>query len=922
MKDLRRDAAASPACDDGGAWFMTRWMGCYLGLVVLVLAGGTALGQELHVAPNGRDTNPGTAEQPLASLAGARDALRRQRPAGPGPVRVIVADGTYAMAGPLVLEPQDGGTAEAPVSYEAAPGARPVFSGGRVLTGWKVGDDGVWTTKVGEAASGKWRFEQLWVNGSRATRAKSPNQFYFYIQDLKEEKLTARPGPEARQTIRLRPEDFDAVFGGLTEPEVRATQVVVYHNWDNTRRFVDRIDREKHLVVSSGKAMQAWNGWKPNSHFIIENNRKALDAPGEWFLAADGTVSYRPRPGEDMTTAEVVAPMAERFVVLKGNPTEGKFVEHVELKGLAFRHAQYVTPAVGFEPQQAAASIEGAIQADGARQVVIEDCEVGHVGTYGMWFRKGCRDVTVRHCLVHDLGAGGLRIGEMQAPPNDNEATDHVTFENNIVQHGGFIFPCAVGVWIGASPDNTVVHNDIGDFYYTGISAGWRWGYDASQAKRNTIAFNHVHHLGWGLLSDMGGIYTLGPSEGTVVKNNVFHDIYAYSYGGWGLYTDEGSTGILFENNLVYRTKTGSFHQHYGRDNVLRNNILAFSKEHQLQATRVEDHRSFTLENNIVVWETGPLLAGPWDQVRFESGKNCYYQIQGQPVTFVGKTLAEWQAAGHEAGSIVADPKFRDAQTDDFRLAADSPALALGFRPFDPSEAGVTGDAAWRAKAVEAKYRPLEVAPEPPSIPVSEDYEASEVGQAPSGAEAHVENRGDAIRVTEATAASGRRSVEILDAPGLSQRYNPHFVYSRFAFKTGPIRNSFSLRVEEGTDLNFEWRDYTSGPYQTGPQFTVRDGTLTIGDGQGSVAIPVGVWVGLDVASTLGGGDGAPVWHLRVRLPGGGEPKVFRDLKPLSDKFRTLTWVGLTSNADRATSFYLDDFSVGPPTKAAAATKP
>ena len=675
---------------------------------------------DFYVSPAGDDSAAGTAEAPFASLHRARDAVRewRRGEAAEGAVTIHVADGRYELREPLVLEPQDSGSPESPVVYQAEPGARPVFSGGRVLDGWEPAEDGLWTTQVPQVAAGEWYFEQLFVNGRRATRARLPNRFYFYIRDIQQDpppvRGESRP-PQAVKTLQMREEDF-ARIAHLTPEALQDVNLVVYHNWDITRRFPDRLDPEQQAIITTGLGMKPWNPWRRNSHYHLENFRDALDAPGEWFLDRDGTLYYYPLPDEDMGSAEVIAPVAEKFLVMQGDAAAGEYVQHVTLRGLTFQHAQWLTPPEGFEPAQAASSIDAVVQADGARHVTIEDCEIGHIGTYAVWFRRGCHDVTLRGSFLHDFGAGGVRVGEMGIAAQAAQRTGRITVENNILRHGGRIFPCAVGVWIGQSGDNRIRHNDISDLYYTGISVGWRWGYGESLAKRNTIEFNRVHHIGWGVLSDMGGIYTLGPSEGTVVRNNVFHDIYAYSYGGWGLYTDEGSTGILFENNLVYRVKTGGFHQHYGRDNIVRNNILAFSELYQLQATRVEDHRSFTLENNLVIYDQGVLLQGPWEQIRYESRNNCFWNTAGEPVEFRGRSLEEWQALGHEEGSIVADPGLVDPEQDDFRLTPDSPLRELGFEPFDPDRAGVYGDPEWVDRAREVTYPPLEVAPEPPPL--------------------------------------------------------------------------------------------------------------------------------------------------------------------------------------------------------------
>ena len=657
-----------------------------------------------HVSSKGDDQNPGTKEEPLLSLTGARNSIRKYKKDHQitEPVIVIVGGGFYEMKEPLVLQPEDGGTAEYPVIYKAAEGIKPIFSGGKRITGFTVNQNGVWEAKIPESIYYNWRFDQLYVNGKRATLARTPNKGFLKIDGIKQniwERGAGRVPEKAQQILSFDKNNFKSLQQ-ISDDDLAYVHFRAYHKWDFTLRFVDKIDKDSLRVYTSGKGMKPWNSLYKGGRIIFENYAAALDAPGEWYLNNRGMLYYVPKPGETLENTVVIAPALENIITVKGDATNNNFVEHIRFEGITFRHCHYRIPRTGSEPNQAAALINAAVMLEGAREITFSNCEISQIGQHALWFGKGCSKSLVDHCYLNDLGGGGVYLGDFK-PLEGVEHTQKIQLKNNIIQTGGQEFPSAVGIWVGHSSDNEITHNDIGNFYYSGISVGWIWGYDPSLAKRNKITYNHIHHIGWTLLSDMAAVYTLGKSEGTVISNNVIHHVHAYSYGGWGLYTDEGSSDILMENNLVYNTKTGGFHQHYGKNNTIRNNIFAFAKQFQVQCTRVEPHRSFNFENNIIVFDEGVVLKGSWSKIDIHMDNNMYWNMDGDIKSndFSGKSFTDWRQSGHDINSIIADPNFNNAKKFDFTFKNKKNVKRIGFKPFDFSKAGVYGDKEWKAKA-------------------------------------------------------------------------------------------------------------------------------------------------------------------------------------------------------------------------------
>ena len=106
-----------------------------------------------------------------------------------------------------------------------------------------------------------------------------------------------------------------------------------------------------------------------------------------------------------------------------------------------------------------------------------------------------------------------------------------------------------MGICVGFNRNLVLDHNEVLDCPYTGIAVGWGWS-NLGYSFQNTISNNEVGFY-MKVLSDGGGIYTLGnqgdPEHKTVWSGNYVHD----GPNGQGLYPDEGSGFMEIHDNVI-----------------------------------------------------------------------------------------------------------------------------------------------------------------------------------------------------------------------------------------------------------------------------------------------------------------------------------------------------------------------------------
>jgi len=641
-------------------------------------------GVVFYVSPTGNDgwsgkldePNADKTDGPFATIAKAVEALRQDKTQANEAVSIVLRDGMHFLDKPICLDQTDGGSKTCPVTYMAYPDEMPVISGGKRITGeWKKYDDNIMVCNIPEVKEGKWRFNQLFVNGERQTRARIPHEGEYFAEEA-----------ISPTSFRFKEGDFKR-WQNLNDIEV-----VFFHSWNETRFIASELNEKERIIkFLDPKAMHVigWDGAGGPNRYYVENLIEGVQQPGDWYLNHHtGDLYYYPIG--DIDKLEIIAPAINELFRLEGGLKEQN-IQNVIFRGLTFAHTDWTLPENGYPDCGDVGDIvhPSAITWDNARYCSMQDCTIAHTGTYAIEM-KGYGN-SVINCRIYDTGSGGI--------VSRNYDEERNVFMFNHIHDCGKVYPSAVAINIDDG-GGTVSHNLIHDITHSGVYTR-HWGTPTQERERENqeqgllIEYNEIYNCG-GMINDNAGIFIR--DSNIIVRNNLIHD--CYSYGGrcpgWGIYLGCETRDTIVENNVVYRADEIMHVWYSDRNIVIQNNIFVDGRMDQINYQNPSDrsHDNIRSIRNIFYYTKPTELFRVSHEkcLPAESDYNVYFCTAGD-IVIKGlqgvDSFPDWQAKGLDSNSVIANPLFVDPENDNYMLRANSPAFELGFKPIDISRVGI-----------------------------------------------------------------------------------------------------------------------------------------------------------------------------------------------------------------------------------------
>lgn len=532
---------------------------------------GTA-GVLIYMATDGRDDNPGTVAQPFATITRARDAVRVLLAGGETrDINVILRGGTYHLTVPLPFDLSDCPTPVQRITYEASNSEKVLLSGGRAVTGWtqvaQSAAGATWQTTLAQVQAGQWWFRELYLDNRRLTRARFPNTGYLTITAINTAKDDI--------TLSMVPPGGDLAG--------KKAEIIDFEPWSIARELVTQSEGARMRTGTPLGGDHIYCTAAVGDWVFLEHAPAFLDQPDEWYLdPVTGVLTLMLANDIDPNTAEIIAPVADRLLVIQGQDAD-HVLRNLRFRNLIFAHTNFDLPPEGYSEVQAghytdtpvgtgvSKVLPCAFEFFNASGIQFDGCRFAHLAAGGIAFGTGCDDNIVDGCELFDLGGSGISLGwegrgqsimslDWPTPayaPERNRVTNSYLHEIGCMYHG------CVGLWAGFTRDTVLANNEITQVAYTGITGGWCWIHHLLSMTGLRIEHNHIHHV-MTMLTDGGGIYVLGTQPSGRMVGNVVHHIYPNDVPrGFlcnGLYFDQGSDHWFVENNVDYEVPKNPVH--------------------------------------------------------------------------------------------------------------------------------------------------------------------------------------------------------------------------------------------------------------------------------------------------------------------------------------------------------------------------
>ena len=570
-------------------------------LVFFIAAATNAHAGEIHVSPSGSDTNPGTAALPVATLTKAR-ALA----SGGGAATVVVEAGDYFLQTELMLGPED-----SDVTWIG--NGMPRITSGAAVGPWSPSQLGGNIVQADVSHIAGRQDRHLWVNGRRAVRTRMPEDSAVALfhgstmsdlgfalvppKPLSNGSVSAEPTPPWPRGGRGVEFVYPQSTSAWTEPRcavksANATFIEMQQPcWTNLLHKACNQGARGPPSIEAQHGRAEWLVGAPNSgRGYVENVGPTPGMqPGEWALDAEGkTCYYALRPGEEGgeeleghgaggTAVPAVQGQVQVSAVM---PTLTKLLgvvnaSHVTFEGLRFEYATWLGAGGpdGYVEQQSGcgtvgsnkhnsdcttewdylwsvALAPGAISLADSSSISFVGCEVAHVGGVGIELTRSTHCL-IDGCSLYDVSGNGIQVGQFADP-----LASHLDRSNMIVDtrvnKAAAEYSGGVAIAVGYTVGTIIEHCDLSNLTYGGLSMGWGWSRHAcwtcTNAGWNRIANNRIHDYKQ-TMNDGGGVYMLGPQNGSVVSGNWVHDQHTPTSGA--LYPDEGSAYSVWRSNVV-----------------------------------------------------------------------------------------------------------------------------------------------------------------------------------------------------------------------------------------------------------------------------------------------------------------------------------------------------------------------------------